>query len=251
MMLANRKNDHSFGVTISLSAVIHLTVFLLIYYYGNFSSIMHKEETYYVDVVNLPVADPREGSPTQKGDSAPYTPPQTVENETAQSLPSKPAKQSIKSKNQKTEKNSAPDEFSEKIAKLKQKQEEQETEAAMKRISENLKSGGGSGRAGMPKGTGKESGSDYTAYIQSRLKDAFSKTISYTSRKPEVVVRLFIDSKGKIARKKTEKSSNDAAFEISVLRAIDIASANFPPPPNKKMFESVFVFRPDGIQPSR
>jgi colicin import membrane protein len=99
----------------------------------------------------------------------------------------------------------------------------------------------------MPAGSGKEAGSDYTAYIQSRLKDAFRETISYSSKNPEMVVRLFIDTNGKIARSRAERSTGDRAFEIAVLRAIDLASAKFTPPPNHKVFEGVFVFKPQGI----
>jgi len=99
----------------------------------------------------------------------------------------------------------------------------------------------------MPGATGKEAGSDYLAYIQSRLKDAFQKTINHTSKNPEMAVRIFIGSDGKLARTKAERSSGDRAFEISVFRAIDAASEKFPPPPGRKTFEGVFVFKREGI----
>jgi colicin import membrane protein len=124
--------------------------------------------------------------------------------------------------------------------------EARQQEARMARLQEKFK-GQGSGRAGMPTGTGKEAGSDYLAYLQSRLKDAFHETISYTSKTPEMTVRIFIDTDGKLARKKTERSSGDPAFEISVFAAIDAASKKFTPPPSHKVFEGVFVFKREGI----
>jgi colicin import membrane protein len=66
-----------------------------------------------------------------------------------------------------------------------------------------------------------------------------------------MTVRIFIDTSGKLSRKKTERSSGDRAFEISVLRAIDTASEKFTPPPNRKVFEGVFVFKREGISPNK
>jgi colicin import membrane protein len=99
----------------------------------------------------------------------------------------------------------------------------------------------------MPGGVGTEAGSSYDAYIKSRLMDAFRETISYTSKNPTMVVRIFIDSNGKLSRKKTESSSGDRAFEISVLRAIEMASEKFPPPPNHKIFELGVIFSREGV----
>jgi colicin import membrane protein len=141
-------------------------------------------------------------------------------------------------------------EFAERMARLERTAEAKQEEAALARLREKVK-GPGSGRTGMPGGSGTEAGSDYMAYIQSRLKDAFQTTISYSSKSPEMTVRIFIDTDGKLSRKKAERSSGDRAFEISVLRAIDLASDKFTPPPGRKIFEGVFVFRPEGISPNR
>jgi len=65
----------------------------------------------------------------------------------------------------------------------------------------------GSGRSGMPRGTGSEAGSDYTAYLHSRLKDAFRETISYSTKAPFVAVRLTIDTNGRLVRMNMEKAA--------------------------------------------
>lgn len=248
--------DTGMGVSIIVSAVIHLTVFLLVVWRGSLMTPLKIQETYYVDVVNLPVASPQLGSPTQKGNdaqSAPVPPPPKPL-ATPMALP-KPTKAATKPQTVKPQKAAAPgkpaavestSEFEERMAKLKRVAEARQEEDTIARLREKVKNQG-AGRAGMPGGSGKEAGSDYLAYLKSRLKDAFDKTISYTSKNPEMTVRLFIDTDGKLSRKKTERSSGDRAFEISVLRAIDTASEKFTPPPGRRVFEGVFVFKPEGI----
>ena len=58
--------DTDVSVSFIASAVIHLAVFLLLVWWGRqFSPHLSIQETYYVDVVNLPVADPHSGSSAQ------------------------------------------------------------------------------------------------------------------------------------------------------------------------------------------
>jgi colicin import membrane protein len=246
--------DTGMGVSFIVSAVIHLTVFLLVAWYGSQRVPLKMQETYYVDVVNLPVAAPRAGSPTQKGSEAQPTPPPPKASATPMALP-KPAKPGIKPQQAKPQKapakvkdssSESTSEFADRMAKLEREAEARQEEAVLSKLREKVKTQG-AGRAGMPGGSGKEAGSDYLAYLQSRLRDAFLATISHTSKNPEMTVRLFIDTDGKLSRKKTERSSGDRTFEISVLRAIDTASEKFTPPPNRKVFEGVFVFKPEGI----
>jgi len=246
--------DTGLGVSFTVSAVIHLTVFLLLAWYQSHRPPLKLEETYYVDVVNLPVASPRAGSPSQKGSDAQPAPapPQTPAPAMALPTPAKPAAkgQAAKQPAPADRSGESAAEFAERMAKLERAAEARQEETALARLREKVKSQG-SGRAGMPGATGKEAGSDYLAYIQSRLKDAFQKTIQHSSQNPEMSVRLFIDSDGKLARRKAERSSGDRAFEIAVFRAIDAASDNFKPPPDRKTFEKVFVFKREGITPNR
>jgi colicin import membrane protein len=250
--------DTGMGVSFIVSAVIHLTVFLLVLWRGGLLVPLKIQETYYVDIVNLPVAAPRTGSPSQKGNDAQQEPPAPKTSAPPMALPtppktgpkvqpSKPQKTPVKGKDSSAESTS---EFNERMAKLERSAEAKQEEATLARLREKVKNQG-AGRAGMPAGKGKEAGSDYLAYLQSRLKDAFHETISYTSKNPEMTVRIFIDTDGKMSRKKTERSSGDRTFEISVLRAIDAAAEKFTPPPNRKVFEGVFVFKREGISPNK
>jgi colicin import membrane protein len=246
--------DTGLGVSFIFSAVIHLAVFLLMFWLGRFApENMHVQETYYVDVVNLPVADPRAGSPSQKGnDSEQAPPPRAPENPMSMPAPPKPDLKSKTGKNPAKSNDAASESssFAERMAKLENKSEAQHAAESLAQLQNRSKSSG-SGRSGMPATSGTEKGSDFTAYIQSRLKDAFRETISYSSKNPEMAVRLFIDTNGKLVRSKTERSSGDRAFEIAVLRAIDLASEKFTQPPNRKVFEGVFVFKPQGISQNK
>jgi colicin import membrane protein len=246
--------DTGMGVSFIVSTVIHLAVFLLLVWYGSHRAPLKIEETYYVDVVNLPVAAPQAGSPSQKGSSAPQAPiaPKALTPPMALPSPPKPATKTENAKQPvapaKASESAAESAsgFAERMARLERAAEARQEEAAMARLREKVKNQG-SGRAGMPAGVGKEAGSSYDAYIKSRLMDAFRETISYNSKNPKMVVRIFIDSNGKLSRKKTESSSGDRAFEISVLRAIEVASEKFPPPPNHKIFELGVIFSREGV----
>ena len=243
--------DASFGISLVASTVSHLAVFLLLIWWGQFfPGRMAIQDTYYVDVVNLPVASPRAGSPTQKGSGAEAPAPPAPDSRMAMPAPpqpqSKTAQPAAPKSADKTPSSTESESFAERMAKLERKAESQQEEAALERLRRKV-AASGSGRAGMPAASGSDAGSDYTAYIQSRLKDAFRETISYTSKTPEVMVRLSIALDGRISRQKIERSSGDRAFELSVLRAIDVASGKFTPPPNRKVFEGVFVFKPQGI----
>jgi colicin import membrane protein len=245
--------DTGMGVSFIVSAVIHLTVFLLVVWHGSQMPPMKIQETYYVDMVNLPVAAPQAGSATHKGSEATPAPPTPKIAAPPMVLP-KPARPGAKTPQAKASKTPATgmdsaaessSEFAERIAKIERMAEARQEEAAIARMQQKVRNQG-AGRPGVPGGSGREAGSDYLAYLQSRLKDAFLSTISFSSKKPEMTVRLFIDTDGRLSRKKVEHSSGDRAFEISVLRAIDTASEKFTPPPGRKIFEGVFVFKPDG-----
>ncbi len=129
------------------------------------------------------------------------------------------------------------------MAKLESAAEARQEEATLERLRKKTKTAG-SGRAGMLAGSGSEAGSDYTAYVQSRLKDAFYQTINYTSKNPEAFVHLYIDTDGKVIRQKIEKSTGDHTFELAVQRAIEKAGDKLVPPPNHKVFEGAFLFKP-------
>ncbi len=228
------------AVSTALSVVFHAAVFALLIWWQQMIPNIPVETTYYVDVVNLPVMDPRSGNPTQTGNeevpaAQPETPPP------AMAVPAATGKSPVVKKNAPPADSKA---FLDSLSKLEGKVDSRRQAAAFEDLKKKVAA---KGKVGMPRGTGGESGSDYTSYLHSRLKDAFRETISYQSKEPFVVVRLSIDGDGRIIRTRFEKSSGDRVFELSVTRAITLAEQSIVPPPGRSVYEGGFVFKPQGV----
>jgi colicin import membrane protein len=246
-------SERGFGVSLAVSGIIHLLVFFALFWWNWLSpAAMVKQETYYVDIVNLPVVAPQAGTPSQKGPeaepSAPPAPKQMALPTPKKPQPTKPLKN--QKKPDKAKPAAEAESFAERMARLEGKVESREEEAKLEQLRRKV-AAGNRGKPGLPDAKGTQPGSDYAAYIQSRIKDAFRSTIFYTTKNPEVMIRVVIDTDGKLSRRKTERTTGDRAFELSAQRAIELASQKFTPPPNGKVYEGVFVFRPQGISNSK
>lgn len=237
MHAVQRRSDTWLGVTLLFSAAIHVAAFGLIVWLQRLSPDLGAlQTTYYVDVVNLPVASPRSGSPVP--------PTQTAEQEVSTAPLAGPVTHPTATRPKAgTGPRSDSQSFQERMATLATRAEEQRQAAALESLRQKV----ASGRAGMPGASGTQAGSDYTAYLHSRLKDAFRETISYQSKAPFVAVRLTIDTAGRIARVRFEQSSGDKLFERSVQRALELAEQRIVPPPGHTTYEGTFVFRPQGV----
>lgn len=244
------RTDTGISVSFIASAVIHMAVFLLLAWWGRLFPI-HQEilETYYVDVVNLPVADPISGNPAQKVSEPetvvppPPPPSKTVSplSKAALKAAAKPVKVQAPQESDATESS-----FSERMAKLEKNSEARREEAVFEKLRNRVKAVN-KPKAGVPGTAGNDAGSRYVDYVKSRLEEALKITSSYTTKNPEVAVRLAVAADGRLLRMKIERSSGDAAFELAVRRAIDLASEKFTAPPNGTVFENGFVFKPKGI----
>jgi colicin import membrane protein len=248
--------DTGMGAGFVVSAVIHLTVFLLFVWGGQFFAVQPAiQETYYVDMVSLPTAAPQVGSADAKSGEAkvaaePPAPPaaMALPKPAAVKQPSKPAvKAAQKSGKQLRPQESAESEsgFEERLAKLEKSAEARREEEVFKQMQNKVKATGA--KKGTPVTNDTEAGSRYVDYIKSRLEDALKITSSYSTRNPEVAVRLTIAADGRLTRMKIERSSGDVTFELAVRRAIDLASEKFTATPNHAVFENGFIFKPKGI----
>ncbi|MDD2364711.1 MAG: TonB family protein [Desulfuromonadaceae bacterium] len=243
------KIDTGMSASFIASAVIHLAVFLLFVWWGEqFSPQMALQETYYVDVVDLPVTAPQAGEEIQKTDE-----PKTEVPQVQPLAPTPSPSEPVTKKGTKFLKPAAPQStaeseaaFQERMAKLAEKNEAQQIDERINRISSKVKSKAAS-KAGTPGAGGAERGSRYSDYIKSRLEDALKITSYSTTQNPEIAVRITISAEGRLLRIKVERSSGDSAFELSVRRAIDLASQKFTAPPDNNVFENGFLFRPKGI----
>lgn len=243
-MMRRQKQDVGLGSSIACSLLLHAAFLAGLILFDSFLQVKPTAvPVYYVDIVNLPVANPRAGSPSARGnEAAAAAPPRAAEE---MSLPpdkpsAVPKKTSVKEPRPESDR-----EFSDRLARLQRKVEGRQTDAAIEALRK--KAASGSGRAGMPNAAGTEAGSDYGSYIQSRLKDAFALTIASRSRNPMVVARLTIDRHGRVIGFRLERSSGDKVFEDSVSRAVDRAKENFPPPPGGREFQQGFIFKPEGV----
>jgi colicin import membrane protein len=239
-----------FSRMVGVSLLLHATLFGIAYRFSHLlESHQTGPQTYYVDVVNLPVASPQSGTPSVSPKSAP---PEPSPAQQEMKLPPPPPKIPAKTEPAQTVKKVQPavkeKETEQNIAKqLDDIRNKVEGRQLAKKLDEMRKQADKGSRAGMPGAKGIESGSDYASYIQSRLRDAFNATIAFQSSKPEMVVRLRINRYGKIIGYRVERSSHDKQFEASVTRAIDMAGENFPPPPGGQDFEHGYIFRPEGV----
>lgn len=241
------------GVSVSFvaSAVIHLAVFLLLVWYGRlFPPQAAIQETYYVDVVSLPVHEPTPGSsarmPAEAVPEFPVAPelPMAEPLHPPRIIPKKTTKPVMPTPPQKPE--ATDSYFAERMAKLERSTEARREQAVLEKLRSKVKAGDRS-RTATPGAVGTQSGSRYADYIKSRLEDALKVTSSYTTNNPEVAVRLTIAPTGRLLRMQIERSSGDATFELAVRRAIDLAAEKFPAPPDHAVFENGFVFRPKSI----
>ncbi len=250
----NPRIDTGMSVSFIASAVIHLAVFLLLVWWGQlFPPQMTIQETYYVDVVNLPPPHPQSGSSAQK--------PGKPGAEVSQPAPAPvmtappPSRPSLKTITKEIKKSAPPESaeteaaFNERMAKLERKAEARHEEAALEKMRKAVKNSG-TPKIGVPGAGGAEAGSRYTDYIKSRLEDSLKETISYSSKNPYVAVLLTIAADGTLSRLRIVQSSGDAAFELAVRRAIDLAKEKFTAPPNRTAYENGFIFKPKGISNS-
>ena len=241
MTTAFPRKDPGMGLIFSGSILLHCLLFLLITRYQLLTGPLPAAKVVYeVDLLNLPVAAPQAGSPAAAPSSsvAPAPPPTPPPSAATMTMPSPKAALPAKP----TAAQDA-EEFSQRMATLKQKAEARQFEERLKKLRDSS----GSGKAGMPDAAGSESGSDYTSYLHSRLTEAFKTTITYQSKDPEVTVRLVIDGKGRIVMNRIERSSGDRLFEDAAQRAIAKAARLLIPPPGGATFEHGFVFRPQGV----
>lgn len=248
-MIAVRKKKNGLGAMLAVSTAGHLVLYfvLTVFYFPH--EIKVTEQICYVDMVNLPVASPQQGSPTAVQEpAATQQPPASPVPPAPKSLPQKPANRMTLPSTAPappggrtqpaTEEGSAED-FQKRLSRI---QEARQHEEAV----EKLRKQGAATRTpqGMPTGTGTQAGSDYPSYIQSRLRDAFEPQVS-AGKIPQAHVELKIDRFGATWRFKVP--SGDKLFDDSVERAIKAAQKNFPPPPGGGQFSQTFLFRPEGV----
>jgi len=239
MQTLQRRSDAWLGITLLLSAMVHMAAFLGITWLQGLSPDPGQlQTTYYVDVVNLPVASPQAGSPTPAPDntdqpqiaSAPQAGPMMTPAPTAASDGKGPKKRLTDL--------SGADGQNWKAKQL--------SSASQRPWSRYVRRSPAAGPACRAPAAARPAATTPPTCIHGS-KDAFRDTIQYQSKTPFVVVRLTIDRDGRVMRTRFEQSNNDKVFEKSVQRAIELAEQRIVPPPGRTTYEGTFVFKPQGV----
>jgi len=245
------QHDKTARWTFILSVSMHLLTVLVFNSAHFFRPALHEATPYYVDIVSLPSIDPAPAG--SESLPAPAPPPPAAQQpipaqKPAMALPAKqpPAKPAAPSAvpDQSAREQEAR-EFSERMNRLEHDsaaKHQAEALAALQKRAAEKKAASGSQAPGSNKG------SDYGAYIQSRLKDALESTIAHREKKPETAVRLYIDKTGKLVRFVMVQPSSDKLFNDSVIRAIEKAKTSFLPVPSGTGFDKLYVFSPQEVK---
>lgn len=253
-MIPSYHRDQSPGWMFILSLSLHILTLFICSNTNLFRATLHEATPYYVDIVSLPALDASATEPQgQQTVSAPppltpAAPPKTTV-APAMTVPEKPAlkpalKQTPPAASSPGSADQEAREFAERMNRLEHSSEAKHQAAALeafqKRAAEQKRPSGSGG-------TAKGIGSDYGAYIQSRLKDALGSTIVYRSQKPEAAVHIYIDKRGKLIKYVMLRPSPDKLFNDSVIRTIEKAKGSFPPNPAGSDFDKLFVFSPQEV----
>jgi colicin import membrane protein len=240
---------------ILLSLALHLLTLFVCSYNGMFKPTLREAAPYYVDIVSLPALAPDAASPEPPAATpalpvppSPAAKPPSSPAKALMTLPAKtvapsPAKSEAASAQEAREQEAR--EFAQRMSRLEHNSEAKHQAEALASLQKKV--AGKKSPTGSAVAAGSDKGSDYGAYIQSRLKDALATTIVYQSKAPEAAVRLYIDKKGKLTRYVMEKPSADKLFNDAVIRAIEKAKPHFPPPPTAAAFDKLFVFSPQEV----
>lgn len=237
----------------AVSLVFHLVVFLVIANW-NFLPEFHPDDTpvTYVDMVTLPVASPQSGTPAPAAEAetaappAPPAPPPPAPPAMTQPLkptakapaaPAKPQQKPVPQPNPAAEASA----FNERMAKLERQAEDRRQAEVLERLRKK------GTQTGMPGAKGTEAGSDYSSYVQSRLKDALREVMVSQTKSPQVIATITIAPDGHISDYRVEKGSGDPLFDDAVQRAVTLAGKSLTPPPGGAQFKRVFRFRPEGV----
>lgn len=241
--------DAGLGIGFIVSAVIHLTVFLLVTQVAAlFPVAPSPQQVAYVDLVNLPVENPQAQAGAEQQVAAGETEPlESPVPATTQQPPAHPSPLTAKPGAAAPTPTVTQDdsEFTKRLSRLADTQESRRQQAVL----DSLRSKQQVARStvGVTSAKTGETGSDYTAYIQSRLKDAFRGTIKYSTKTPFVTIRLFIGTDGTLQRRTIIASSGDQELERAALDAVELAKEHFTPPPTRLWYEGQFMFKPEGI----
>jgi colicin import membrane protein len=271
--------DPKIGRLVLLSLILHLVLVLV--FAGGFShhKPAPKRPVYYVDLSQLPVANPRAGRPDgQSGapkavkQSTPAPVKKTIKKAVPavkKAVPPTPAKKAIKTKKSsvskatpkkksvakksaavsqaKADSGANYDKAMSRIDKMRRRQAIEEGKAKLAALASSdsrvgtATSGASSAPLGMPDGTGDQAGVGHELWLQEQLTKSWSLSKYQVVRRDlEARVRISYNAQGTLTGNKFLKPSGDSTFDDSVTRAI-LKNRQLESKPGKKL-EVVVIF---------
>lgn len=242
--------DPRFGRLLLVSLALHLVVVAFSFFDILPHSQLPQKQTYYVDLVNMPVKSPQAGRPdaTPKEKKAPQAKP-APEKPAVQK--SEPAREKVVRKAEPVKKEPAkkeptepdkpepepavaekpepkPDRYGEALStieKMKRKRQREAEIEAMKKdiaaLSDTRRSESVRGDVGMPDGTGTEAGPSREAYLHDYLKKNWSLSqYQASSLDLEAKIELTYDAEGNLLDYRFQKKSAESVFNDSLKKAI-------------------------------
>lgn len=246
MISIRGRKDPRMGRVLLLSTLLHLTLLGVAERLSRFIPPLPHHPPYEVEIVSLPVAEPLHSDTPPAADISPTE--SSHQQETFPPTPSPPRSSHPSSKapmvSSPPSQQDSDAELERRIEALRRKEEERHLEESLGRLR---RKSAPPPPTGSPAGSGTEQGGDYTIYLHEILSKAFRETITYQSVAPETAVRIIIDGKGRLIGTRIDRRSGDRLFDDAVLRAIGKVARTLRPPPDGRVYEHGFVFRPEGV----
>ena len=252
------KKDFGLVVAITCSLLAHVAFFTAFSFLAFFSPRCQPNAApvYYVDMVNLPVANPRAGSPSERGSDAGsrgtcfsnehgvscYPPARnSLHRPLTGKYPNRPLTGKQPSRRPKPKKSSE-----NALPAWKRRSKGDKPQAPSTNFGKRLpRAAAGRGCRGE---RGRKPEATTAATSSHGLRDAFEKTIASGGRNPMVVVRLTIDQSRQGNRLPYRADVPETRYlKILLLGRCPWQRKTFPPPPGRREFQQGFIFKPEGV----
>lgn len=243
--------DPRFGRLILVSLLLHLAVAAVSFLDILPESQVPRKQTYYVDLVNMPVKSPQAGRPDasteeKKAPEAPpkkpavqksEPPPEKVvkrkepapqEPPKAETVKKEPAKKKPPQQTEATKPEPEPDRYDQvrsAVDEMRRKRQRQEEIDALKEkiatLSDTRQGASTRSELGMPDGAGTQKGASYEDYLHEFLKQNWSLSrYQVSSLDLEAKVELTYNADGSLRDYRFVEKSGDTAFDTSLKTAI-------------------------------
>ena len=226
---ARSSKEPKIGRMFLFSLGLHLLLFLVFSGALVFRSERDPRPVYYVDLTQLPVANPQAGRPDARPKTTKKTTKKPVKKTVKKTVSKAPVKKTPSKPKPKPLLVDSDAEIQKKLAKLQEKQTRDQEYEELKAKLAALASGdnrtednlGSEAPLGVPDGQGDEAGASFQVYLQAYLKEQWSLSrLQVRNEDAETRVRLVYSRTGKLVVFEVLEASGESKFDESVKMAI-------------------------------